>query len=39
MAMMAGGEHNNKLTVGHEGGDVLAVECPTINESLTRQPR
>ena len=36
--MTAGGEHNNQLTVCHEGGDVLVVECPSVNESSTRQP-
>jgi hypothetical protein len=32
-----GSQHNNQLTVCHEGGDVLAVQCPAVDESPTRQ--
>ena len=35
---MTSSQHNNQLTVCHEGGDVLVVERPSVDEKLTRQP-
>jgi hypothetical protein len=35
--LMAGSQHNNQLTICHEGGNVLAAQCPIVNESPTRQ--
>ncbi len=34
---MVGSQHNNQLTICHESSNVLAVQCPIVNDSLTRQ--
>jgi hypothetical protein len=36
--LMTSGQHNNQLTICHEGSNLLAVKCPAVDESPTRQP-